>query len=185
MVRKEFLLSTDLKHALVAYLIKKYAEISKVKLGRTILQKLCYFAKSQGAPLPFQFEIYHYGPFSQEIFGTAEDLIVDEVVSDQSSDQGVSHYVPGPKCEVLLQQFEQALAKYRGILDTVADTFSELSPSQMELVSTIHYIHSSSRKKPPSKEEVVETVYEIKKPKFEREFVDQVYDVLLKANLLN
>lgn len=184
MVKKEFLLSTDLKHVVVAYLIKKYAEISKVRLGRTILQKLCYFAKSHGVPLPFRFEIYHYGPFSQEIFETVEDLIVDEVLSDQSSDQGVSHYVPGPKCEVLLQKFEDALAKYRGILDTVADTFSELSPSQMELVSTIHYIHSSSRK-PPSKGEVVETVYEIKKPKFEREFVDMVYDVLLKAHLLD
>ena len=185
MVRKELLLSTDLNHAVVAYLIKKYAEISKIKLGRTILQKLCYFAKSHGVPLPFRFEIYHYGPFSQEIFETTEDLIVDEVLSNQSSDPGVSHYVPGPKCEVLLHQFEDALAKYRGILDTVADTFSELSPSQMELVSTIHYIHSSSRKKAPSKSEVVDTVYEIKKPKFDREFVDKVYDVLLGATLLD
>jgi hypothetical protein len=58
----------------------------------------------------------------------------------------------------------------------------------MELVSTIHYISSSLsqwNKQAASKEEVVERVYEIKRPKFSRDFVDRVYDVLLKARLLS
>jgi uncharacterized protein YwgA len=51
--------------ALLAYLIKSFNEAGDRTLGRTILQKLCYFAKASGVPLPFRFEIYHYGPFSQ------------------------------------------------------------------------------------------------------------------------
>jgi uncharacterized protein YwgA len=82
--------------ALLAYLIKSFNEAGDRTLGRTILQKLCYFAKASGVPLPFRFEIYHYGPFSQEIFYRTEDLLLDGVIEDRSSDRGRSNFVSGP-----------------------------------------------------------------------------------------
>lgn len=187
-VSERFLMPKDLTDALVAYLIKAYKAKSSHKLGRTILQKLCYFAKASGVPLPFRFEIYHYGPFSLEIFEVAEGLTIDEVVTDSSADPGQSDYAPGPKCDFLLNSFAESIEKYGTKLDSVADTFSLLRPSDMELVSTIHYIHNSFRqwnKRVASKEEVVDKVYEIKGSKFDRNFMEQVYDVLLKAGLLS
>jgi uncharacterized protein YwgA len=182
-----FLLPKDVSHALVAYLIKEYKRVSRKTLGRTILQKLCYFADATGVPLPFGFEIYHYGPFSQEVFETTENLIVDDVIYDLSNNRDQSDYTPGPNCDVLLDKFSNELARYKDRLDNVTETFSELTPSHMELVSTIHYIYSSSshwHKKLPSKQDVVESVYEIKKPKFDRQLISRVYDILLKAGLL-
>ena len=129
--------------ALLAYLINCYAGTSENVLGRTILQKLCYFAKASGVPLPFRFEIYHYGPFSQEIFERAEALLVDRVVEDRSIERGQSNYVPGPNFDAFLNSFSEAIRQHEPSLRRVAKIFSRLDTSQMELVSTIHYIHSS------------------------------------------
>lgn len=173
--------------ALVAYLIKRYSEGSHLSLGRTILQKLCYFAKASGVPLPFRFEIYHYGPFSQEIFDVTENLLLNRVIDDRSGDPGKSDYVPGQDSENFLSVFDGVIRKYKTKLDEVVATFADLDPSQMELISTIHYMHSSHRewfKKSPEKESVVSAVLDVKGDKFERQTVEMVYDILRNADLL-
>lgn len=115
--------------AFVAYLIKSYTERSRKTLGRTILQKLCYFAKASGVPLPFRFEIYHYGPFSQEIFYRTEDLLLDRVIEDRSADPGQSNFVPGPNLDSFLDQFDSAIRQHETSLKRVATMFSRLDPS--------------------------------------------------------
>ena len=182
-----FLLPKDFTHACVAYLVKTYHDVGEMSLGRTILQKLCYFSKANGVPLPFRFEMYHYGTFCQEIFDVTDNLLVDDVIQDQAPGQGWSTYIPGPSCEALLGMAEKKLEKYSAQLDRVVQTFSSLDPQQMELVSTIHYVHSSYRdwrgERPP-KGEVVRAVLEIKRGKFAEDFVSRVYDVLMGAGLL-
>lgn len=173
--------------ALLAYLIKSYNQASDRTLGRTILQKLCYFAKASGVPLPFRFEIYHYGPFSQEIFYRTEDLLLDGVIEDRSSDRGQSTFVPGPNLDTFLNRFGEAIGQYKTNLHRVATMFSRLDPSQMELVSTIHYMHSSHSewfKVVPSKDSVVASVLQVKGDKFSRQTVDGAYDILREAALL-
>ena len=180
-------LPKELSHAVIAYLVKQYRAVSKRKLGRTILQKLCYFAKASGVPLPLRFEIYHYGPFCQEIFDITDNLLVDDVIEDESTESSQSDYVPGPNCDFLLREFHGEIEKQKRRLDIVAETFSLLDPSSFELVSTIHYIYSSSsqwNKKPPRKKDVTAAVFEIKGHKFGRDFIDKVYEILLKAGLL-
>jgi len=173
--------------AFVAYLIKSYTERSRKTLGRTILQKLCYFAKASGVPLPFRFEIYHYGPFSQEIFYRTEDLLLDRVIEDRSADPGQSNFVPGPNLDSFLDQFDSAIRQHETSLKRVATMFSRLDPSGMELVSTIHYIHSSHSqwfKQAPRRESVVASVLEIKGHKFTRRVIESAYDTLHEAGLL-
>jgi hypothetical protein len=182
-----FLLPKDFAHVCVAYLVKRYHEVGKKNLGRTILQKLCYFGKANGVPLPFRFEMYHYGPFCQEIFDVTDNLLVDDVIQDQTRTQGWSTYVPGPNCDVLLGLAEEELERHRVRLDEVVQTFSSLDPPRMELVSTIHYVHSSYRewhKGRPLKEQVVQAVLEIKQGKFAEDSVGRVYDIVMAAGLL-
>lgn len=174
--------------ALVASLIKNYKDVSGRTLGRIILQKLCYFAKASGVPLPFRFEIYHYGPFSQEIFDVAEHLLLDGVIEDRSSDPAQSNYIPGPNFERYLGRFGDAIDQHETKLKRVAVMFSLLDPSQMELVSTIHYLHSSHRewfKETPRKQRVVASVLEVKGNKFSRDAVEKAYDILRDAGLLS
>lgn len=173
--------------ALLAYLIKSYCEVSQRSLGRTILQKLCYFAKASGVPLPFQFEIYHYGPFSQEIFYRTEDLLLDGVIADRSNDRGQSDFAPGPNLDSFLGRFGDAVANHKTSLERVATMFSRLDASQMELVSTIHYMYSSHRqwfKEEPSKDAVVASVLEVKGDKFSGQAVERAYDILHDSALL-
>jgi uncharacterized protein len=173
--------------ALLSFLIKSYTEVSNRTLGRTILQKLCYFAKASGVPLPFRFEIYHYGPFSQEIFYRTEDLLLDGVIEDRSSTPGQSNFVPGPNLDSFLNRFGDAILQHELNLRRVATMFSRLDPSQMELVSTIHYIHSSHCewfKEAPRKEVVVASVLQVKGDKFASQVVERAYDILLDAKLL-
>jgi uncharacterized protein YwgA len=186
--RGQIFFSDKVADALVAYLIKSYKSVSSKTLGRTILQKLCYFAEASGVPLPFRFEIYHYGPFSQEIFDRAESLLLDSVIEDRSNDPGRSDYVPGPNLDLFLDCFGDAIREHEANLQRVATMFSRLDPSQMELVSTIHYMHSSHHewfKEAPSKEVVVSSVLQVKGEKFSRETVDRVYDMLREAKLLS
>jgi uncharacterized protein YwgA len=174
--------------ALLAYLIKSYTEVSNKTLGRTILQKLCYFAKASEVPLPFRFEIYHYGPFSQEIFDRTEALLLDEVIVDRSIDRGQSNFVPGPKVNSLLSRFDETVRQHEAKLQRITTMFSRLDPSYMELVSTIHYIHSSHRdwfKAIPSKEAVVASVLQVKGSKFTRPTVEKAYDILREAWLMS
>jgi uncharacterized protein len=174
--------------ALIAYLIRSYTEVSGRILGRTILQKLCYFAKASGVPLPFRFEIYHYGPFSQEIFYRTEDLLLDGVIEDRSVDQGQSNFVPGPNLDLFLGRFAEEIRQHGPNLHRVAVMFSRLDPSQMELVSTIHYMHSSHRewfKVVPGKETVIASVIQVKGDKFARQTVERAYDILRDAALLS
>lgn len=174
--------------ALVACLIKSYTEASNRTLSRTMLQKLCYFAKASGAPLPFRFEIYHYGPFSQEIFYRTEDLLLDGVIEDRSSDPAQANFVPGANLVPFLNRFCETIKQHEAKLKLVAVTFSRLDPSQMELVSTIHYIHSSYSgwfKRIPSRDTVVTSVFQLKERKFTKQTVERAYDILNDATLLS
>lgn len=185
--KQELTFANDMSDALVAYLIGRYREVSSNKLGRTILQKLCYFAEASGVPLGFGFGMYHYGPFSVDVFKSVDALLLDDVIKDESDDPARSNYEPGENWGILVESFGQDLSKYEGTLDTIARTFCKLDPSQMELVSTIHYVHNSHRewsRAAPSKEEVVDSVLDIKKEKFEKEYVGKVYDILSEARLL-
>jgi len=72
-------------------------------------------------PLTFRFEIYHYGPFSQEIFEVTEDLLVDDVIRDDSNVPGKSRYVPADNCDTVLKLCEGQVEKYRAKLDEIVD----------------------------------------------------------------
>lgn len=57
--------SNDLRSAFLAAIVRSFSEAHpKGQLGRTAMQKITYFVKVVGVPLPFRFGIYTYGPYS-------------------------------------------------------------------------------------------------------------------------
>lgn len=83
MEKVKLYLCDSAEDALVAYTIKKWTEASQIPLGRTIIQKICYFLKSVGVPFNFTYELYNYGPFSFELYDKMDELIADEVIIDE------------------------------------------------------------------------------------------------------
>jgi len=111
----------------------------------------------------------------------------DGVIRDQSGDPGQSAFAPGPNLDSFLSHFPEAIKRYGDNLQGVTKMFSLLDPSQMELISTIHYMHSSHRqwfKQTPSKDSVVASVLQVKGDKFTRRVVERAYDILAEAKLL-
>src|SRR5260370_14471189 len=110
-------LSGTWEHALLAMITKEAAGVSHEQggyLGRTAMQKIVYFLQVLDVPMRYRFELFHYGPFCQNILGDLEWLRADEVISDDSPDpQKYSKYTPGPYCEELLDKHAAQLDKYQ------------------------------------------------------------------------
>jgi uncharacterized protein YwgA len=176
-----------LADALLASLIKDYKEQSPSTLGRTTLLKLCYFAKASGVPLPFLFEICHYGPYSQEVLDRTRNLVLEGIIEDQSVVSGQSNFVPGPNLEKFLNHFRDLTREYEPSVRNIAGLISRLDTLDTELISKIHFIYSSRRdwyKKSPSKESVVQFMLKISADQDSRERVEKAYAILNEAALL-
>src|SRR5258708_37526693 len=104
------------EHALLAMIAREAAGVSQEQggyLGRTAMQKIVYFLQVLDVPMRYRFELFHYGPFCQNILGDLEWLIADEVITDIStSPEKYSKYTPGPACEELIAKHAAKLRQY-------------------------------------------------------------------------
>jgi uncharacterized protein YwgA len=191
----DILLCNRFDDAIVAYIVKRWNECSGVPLGRTIIQKLCYFVKSKGVPLDYDFDMYHYGPYSQDLYYRMDDMTADRVVIDGKAHSyanignvkaGSSKYVPGDNVEELLNIYNKDLNNYRETIDSVIEVFSEFDHTSLELLSTIHYFQttlSSYYNKPAEKDEVIMKVKNAKGDKFKDDLISRAYDSLKGAGI--
>ncbi len=183
------LLCDKLDDAIIAYIVKKWNEVNlKVKPGRTIIQKVVYFLKAKGIPINYDFEIYRYGPYSQELYYRMDDLIVDNIIKDVSKRKDRSEYISSDEIDVLIDNFKSELEHLTEDIDLIVQVFNNIEPSLLELLSTIHYLQTSFTKyykKAPSREIVVNKVLELKKTKFSKSKVEDVYDIMEEVGLFN
>lgn len=182
-----FLFSDNLNAALVAYIVKKYNEVSTVPLGRTILQKVCYFSKHSGVPLRYDFEIYNYGPYSQELYFEVADFKVDDLLIDASSEEKQSVYKPGKKANALIKKYQVEIDKYKDNIDKVIGMFRKIKPVDFELYATVHYLYSSLTKyysEPPDIKTLVKKLKEIKGGKFTSATIENAYKELKRVGLV-
>lgn len=178
-------LCNSLDDAIIAYVVKKWSdEKTNIALGRTMIQKICYFLKAKGIPLEFKFDIYHYGPYSQELYFRMDELLADGIVFDDSGQKSKSIYIPGDQIGELLSNHD--ISNYVDDINDIISLFNQFHPTEMELLATIHYLQTTSTKyfgNPPKKEEIIEKVLAIKRDKFSKTLVSRAFDALAKADL--
>lgn len=171
--------------AVVAY-VAQHWESTTTELGRTVMQKVCYFLKAKGVPLDYTFEMYHYGPYSQELYFRLEELVADGIIEDMSSTPKKSVYAPGKKDNEILEVYRESLALYRDDIKQIIKLLTNFGPADLELLATIHYFQTSYGKfynSPPQKDFVVAKVNETKKDKFAPDLISRAYDALQSAGL--
>lgn len=171
--------------AVVAYVAQQWNQTA-TQLGRTVMQKVCYFLKAKGIPIDYTFEMYHYGPYSQELYFRMDELVADDVLEDISHTPQKSVYVPGDRCSEILSEYSDSLAPYRQDIDQIIALMTSFGPVDLELLATIHYFHTSYGKyykSPPSKDFVIKKVLETKKNKFAMDLISRAYDALQSAGL--
>lgn len=130
----------DIEDAAIVSTIKKWHSAGRGKLGRTILQKLIYFVKSKGVPLSFDYELYHYGPFCQELSERVDWLQVDNVIDDKGSGNE-SNYVPGSRADEVTENHLDVQNEI--LIDQVVNSFLQKTPRDMELLATVHFVKKS------------------------------------------
>lgn len=154
-------------------------------LGRTAIQKLTYFAKILGVPVPCSFGIYTYGPYSDQVTFAMESLLADDVVQDESPNPRYSSYTPGPNATELLSEFEEDVRPHEETINRVVRTLGSLPPNSLELVSTLHFIarRQVQTRRYSTRESVIAEFKSVKHDKFDDFEITTCYDALSNAGL--
>lgn len=157
-------------------------------LGRTAVQKLVYFAKALGVPIPCSFEIYTYGPYSDTVTLSVDSMLADDVLKDISNDPPTySNYRLGDNADEILKAYRPLIEPHRGQIDAIVQSLGSFKPQELELIATLHFIHHRLKqiwRSDPSRDQVRQEFYRVKKDKFTREEIDSWYDALKSANLI-
>jgi uncharacterized protein YwgA len=184
----ELVYSNDLCSAIVTAIVKSFERNHPNGwLGRTATQKLTYFAKVVGVPVPVSFGIYTYGPYSDTVSFAVESLLADEVIVDQSRKSEYSNYRLGPNAEPLLDAFDPELRPYIGMIDRVVKSLGSFKPAELELIATLHFIAQKLPnliQRKATKKEIVREFKTIKGDKFSDQAISLWYDALVQAGLV-
>jgi uncharacterized protein YwgA len=182
--------SDDPCSAFMAAIVRAYEQQvgGRHYLGRTAMQKLVYFAKVLGVPIPCSFEIYTYGPYSDVLTFSVDSMVADDVLKDTSNDpHAYSNYRLGENAEEILQRYQDLIEPYRGKIDAVVRSLGKFKPQELELIATLHFIHHRLKqiwRKEPSKAQVLEEFRRTKKDKFTDPDIESFYNALKNAKLI-
>jgi len=172
--------------AVILKLIEEWTAHSKYPLGRTIIQKLCYFAQAIDIPLGYRFSVYQYGPYSQELYNHIDDMVMSGLIKDENistvdgSKTGTSSYALGepdyylPKCQILESETKDKIKQ-------MVSFFKENSPNELELLSTTHYYYIANKNYYKEiddgtlKSFTLKSVVNAKKDKFSISEIDMAY----------
>jgi uncharacterized protein len=168
-------MKNDLKVAAIVSLVEN---AQTRRLGKTQLQKLVYFLQAAGVPLGYEYEIYHYGPYSFELsydMDSLDSLGVLKVDSDPS----------GFGFDISLGKFSERFkldSKYKKKLDRVILELGSDNPARLEVKATIHFVKSVlGQCDEDSQSKIVKKVKALK-PRFTEEFIKQCYSDLRRAS---
>lgn len=155
-------------------------------LGRTAMQKLVYFGKATGVPVPCSFEIYNYGPYSDQVTFKMDGLLADEILADTSSTSKYSNYRLQWRKVPFSPEIEKRIAPHRKQIEMLVKNLGSFRPEQLELIATLHFVHhrlESALGKKPSQSAVFGEFHKIKGDKFSRAEVSAWYDALKRSGL--
>lgn len=163
--------SNDLCCAFMTAVVKSYErQIGENHyLGRTAMQKLLYFAQALGVPVPCSYDVYTYGPYSDQVTFAVDSLLADDVLKDTSGRPKYSNYRLGENAGEMLRLYADQIHPHQEVIDRVVLILGRLEPAQLELVATLHFMHrrlSGFARRPAEKDAVFAEFRRVKKDKF-------------------
>lgn len=179
--------SNDLCSAFLAAIVKSFEECHpNLYLGRTALQKLAYFAKVLGVPIPCSFGIYTYGPYSDTITFSVESMLADEVVVDRSANPRYSNYRSGINSVELLTLYAVDVERHEDTIKRVVELLGRFDHSDLELIATLHFVarRHKQRTGKVNKAAILAEFKSIKRNKFTDSDIDIWYKALERAKLI-
>jgi uncharacterized protein len=179
--------SNDLCSAFLTAIVKSFEEHHPGQyLGRTAMQKLAYFAKVLGVPIPCSFGIYTYGPYSDTITFSVESLLADEVLVDRSTNPKYSNYRTDSNSAELLGAYAEEVEPHEDTIDRIVEALGRFEPNDLELIATLHFVARRQKQRTGklNKAAVIAEFKSIKKDKFTDDDITTWYNALQQANLI-
>lgn len=169
--------------ALVAILAELEKEPYRNPIGRTMFQKIAYFATMSGLPTDLEYRRGSYGPFANEFKQVITQLVNNGLIAERSLGK-MLEVKTGAAFKDAARQFSDKLEDWQPIIRRVTDLFTRVNTQQAEIMATVHKAtHDLGKqlKRKPTAEEVTREVMNWKqkrRPPMKQEEVEHTINVL-------
>lgn len=142
------------------------------RFGRTLMQKLGYFALAAGIRAPIRYLRRPVGPQSPEWHAHIHHLVNNGILLERRAGarEGFA-YEPGPSFPDYADRIKDALEPLRPAVERVGDLLASLSADQAELAATVHMVAADLMNAQPGRpvpdEEIIRGVQDWKHPRKE------------------
>ncbi|HID30987.1 MAG TPA: Appr-1-p processing protein [Desulfobacterales bacterium] len=136
-------------------------------VGRTIFQKMAYFATELNIPTGLQYRRGSFGPYAPGLKGLITRLVNHALIHEERLGRMLAVKV-GPTFEDARRAYKRDLARWRDRIDALADLFIRMHTRQAELAATVHFAAKLLRGKGQEKPSETEVLAEVMKWKQKR-----------------
>jgi O-acetyl-ADP-ribose deacetylase (regulator of RNase III)/uncharacterized protein YwgA len=126
--------------ALVEILHRLEQEPYRHRVGRTMFQKIAYFATELGLPTNLEYSKSSFGPFASGVKPMQARLMANGLLRETPLADGRMYAVNvGPAYETAVIAYSEELAEWNEIINRVADLFMRFDVTQAEIAATVHF----------------------------------------------
>lgn len=150
--------------ALVSVLEELRSQSYPPPVGRTLFQKLAYFATVAGLQLGLQYSRGSYGPFAPELKQHITHLLNNGLIEETRQGQMFEVRL-GRTFDAAKRAFPRDLARYEAQIHQLTDLFARMRTRDAEVAATVHFAAgelSSEGTGDPSEQEIVDAVMQWK-----------------------
>jgi uncharacterized protein YwgA len=147
--------------ALVEILSRIHREPFRWTVGRTLFQKLAYFATAAGIPTGLTHERSSYGPFAPGLKHVISRLVNNGVIRENPAKQGFA-VEPGPTFADARRAYVQDLDAWEETIDQVTDLLLRMDTHRAEVAATVHFVAQEIPESEATEENILKRVMEWK-----------------------
>jgi len=146
--------------ALVDILARIEKEPFHRPIGRTIFQKIAYFATESGIPTKLKYERGSYGPYASNLKRLVTVLVNNGLIREERKGKMFAVRV-GPTFSDAQHVYGREVAQWNDIAERIADLFMRMTTDQAEIAATVHFAAktiSSRNKEKPTESQILADV---------------------------
>jgi O-acetyl-ADP-ribose deacetylase (regulator of RNase III)/uncharacterized protein YwgA len=126
--------------ALVEIIHRLEQEPYRWPVGRTMFQKIAYFATEDGLPTNLEYSQGSFGPFASGLKRLQSRLMANGLLTEDRRERGNTYVIrPGREYAKGVEAYREELNEWAAIIDRVTDLFMRFDTSQAEIAATVHF----------------------------------------------
>jgi O-acetyl-ADP-ribose deacetylase (regulator of RNase III)/uncharacterized protein YwgA len=126
--------------ALVEIVHRLEQEPYRWPVGRTMFQKIAYFATELGLPTNLEYSKSSFGPFASGLKRLQARLMNNGLLKEHKAQRGNMYVIEvGPAYAEGVAAYRTELSGWTGLIERVTDLFMRFNTTQAEVAATVHF----------------------------------------------